>query len=150
MRLKYRIPFRCLSRRPGQHDGFLRGNPKIPRRLQWASDIWIFRAAIEGNELHAMRALHLIAAAESSRPFAERLAAFGTEDLDSVGHAVLPQGDDLPAVRIPLIRHVNLDTFSIVVLIRYFARTDYSCPRTKFEQYFARKHVTPSPARLRG
>src|SRR5450759_3455335 len=92
-RLKYRIAFRRLSRHPCQHDCFLRRYPKIPRRLQRAPDIGIFRAAIESNQLHAVRALHLITVAESLRPLAEMLAAFGTENLYPVGHEILPQGD---------------------------------------------------------
>src|ERR1700736_5470215 len=91
-RLKYRIAFRRLSRHPCQHDCFLRRYPKIPRRLQRAPDIGIFRAAIESNQLHAVGALHLITVAESLRPLAERLAAFGTENLYPVGHEILPQG----------------------------------------------------------
>jgi hypothetical protein len=92
-RLKYRIAFRRLSRHPCQHDCFLRRYPKIPRRLQRAPDIGIFRAAIESNQLHTVRTLHLIAVAESLRPLAERLAAFGTQNLYPVGHEILPQGD---------------------------------------------------------
>jgi hypothetical protein len=40
-----------------------------------------------------MGALHLIARAKSLRLLAERLAAFGTLDLDAVGHEILRQGD---------------------------------------------------------
>jgi hypothetical protein len=92
-RLKYRIAFRRLSRHPCQHDCFLRRYPKIPCRLQRAPDIGIFRAAIESNQLHTVRTLHLIAVAESLRPLAERFAAFGTQNLYPVGHEILPQGD---------------------------------------------------------
>jgi hypothetical protein len=92
-RLKYSIAFRCLSRNPCQHDCFLRRYSKIPRCLQRAPDIGIFRAAIESNQLHTVRALHLIAVTESLRPLAERLAAFGTQNLYPVGHETLPQGD---------------------------------------------------------
>src|SRR5258706_5686013 len=92
-RLKYTIAFRRLIRHPCQHDCFLRRYPKIPRRLQRAPDIGIFRAAIESNQLHTVWALHLIAVAESLRPLAERLAAFGTHNLYPVGHEILPQGD---------------------------------------------------------
>jgi hypothetical protein len=74
------------------HDCFLRRYPKIPRRLQRAPDIGIFRAAIESNQLHTVRALHLIAVAESLRPLAERLAAFGTQNLYPVGHEFYPLG----------------------------------------------------------
>src|ERR1700692_113855 len=38
-----------------------------------------------------MRALHLIAVAESWRPLAERLAAFGTQDIYPVGHENSPE-----------------------------------------------------------
>ena len=86
------IAFRRLSRHSCHHDCFLRRYPKIPRRLQGTPDIGIFRAAIESNELHTVRALYLIAVAESLRPLAERLAAFGTENFYPVGHENLPQG----------------------------------------------------------
>jgi len=92
-RLKYSIAFRRLIRRPCQHDCFLRRYPQIPRRLQRAPDIRIFRAAIESNQLHTVWALHLIAVAEPPCPLAERLAAFGTHNLYPVGHEILPQGD---------------------------------------------------------
>jgi hypothetical protein len=92
-RLKCRIAFRRLIRHPCEHDCFLGRYPKIPRRLQRTPDIGIFRAAIESNQLHAVWALHLIAVAESLRPLAERLAAFGTHNLYPVGHEILPQGD---------------------------------------------------------
>jgi hypothetical protein len=82
-----------LSRYPSQHDRFFSSYPKIPRCLQRAPDIGIFRAAIERNQIHAMRALHLIAVAESWRPLAERFAAFGTDNLYPVGHGILLQGD---------------------------------------------------------
>jgi hypothetical protein len=90
-RLKHRIAFRRLGRHPCQHDCFLRRYPKIPRRLQRAPDIGIFRAAIESNQLHTVRALNLIAVAESLRPLAERLAAVGTQNLYPIGHEILPQ-----------------------------------------------------------
>ena len=51
-RLKYRTAFRRLSRYPCPHDCFLRRYPKIPRCLQQAPDIGVFRAAIESNQLH--------------------------------------------------------------------------------------------------
>jgi hypothetical protein len=93
VRSKYGIAFWRLSRHPCRHDRFLRRYPKIPRRLQGAPDIRIFRAAIENNQSHTVRALHLIAVAESLRPLAERLAAFGTEDFYPVGHEILAQAD---------------------------------------------------------
>jgi hypothetical protein len=101
--LDYRIAFRRLSRHPSQHDRFLSRYPKIPRCLERAPDIGIFRAAIERNQIHAMRALHLIAVAEPWGPFAERLAAFGTDNLYPVGHGILPQEDYQPFFRISLI-----------------------------------------------
>jgi hypothetical protein len=87
-----------LGRHPCQHDCFLRRYPKIPRRLQRAPDIGIFRAAIESNQLHTVRALNLIAVAESLRPLAERLAAVGTQNLYPIGHEILPQQGDYQAV----------------------------------------------------
>jgi hypothetical protein len=92
-RLIYSVAFRRLIRHRCQHNCFLRRCPKIPRRLQRAPDIGIFRAAIESNQLHTVWALHLIAVAESLRPLAERLAAFGAHNLYPVGHEILPQGD---------------------------------------------------------
>jgi hypothetical protein len=92
-RLKYSIAFRRLSRHPCQHDCFLHRYPKISRRLQRAPDIGIFRAAIESNQLHTVWALQLITVAESLRPLAEGLPAFGTYNLYPVGHEILPQGD---------------------------------------------------------
>src|ERR1700722_11628776 len=88
--LKYRIAFRRLSRHPRQHDRFLSRYPKIPRCLQRTPDVGIFRAAVESNQLHAMRALHLIAGAQSLRLLAERLATFGALNLYAVGHANSP------------------------------------------------------------
>jgi hypothetical protein len=87
--LEYRIAFRPLSRHPSQYNSFLRRYPKIPRRLERTPDIRIFRAAIESNQLHAMRALHLIAVPESRRSLAERLATFRTKDLYPIGHEIL-------------------------------------------------------------
>jgi hypothetical protein len=87
--LKYRIAFRPLCRYPSQGGRFLRRYPKIPRRLKRTPDIGILRAAIEGNQLHAVRALHLIAVPESSRSLAERFAAFGTQDHYPVRHEIL-------------------------------------------------------------
>jgi hypothetical protein len=92
-RLKCSIALRRLIRHPCLHDCFLRRHPKIPRRLQRAPDIGIFRVAIESNQLHTVWALHLIAVAESLRPLAERLAALGTDNLYPVGHEILLQGD---------------------------------------------------------
>src|SRR5580693_804022 len=89
VRSKYGIAFRRLSRHPRQHDRFLRRYPKIPRRLQRTPDIGILRAAIESNQLHAMRALHLVAVSESGRSLAERLAAFGAQHHYPVGHESL-------------------------------------------------------------
>ena len=106
----YRIAFRRLSRHPCQHDCFLRRYPKIPRRLQRAPDIGIFRAAIESNQVHTVRALHLIAVAESLRPLAERLAASGTQNLDPVGHEILRKEMISLSFRILLIRYLNLET----------------------------------------
>jgi hypothetical protein len=89
VRLKHRIAL-GLSRHPSQHDRFLRRYPKIPRRLKRTPDIGILGAAIESNQLHAMRALHLIAVAEAWRPLAERLVALGTENFYSVvGHEII-------------------------------------------------------------
>jgi hypothetical protein len=87
-RLKYRIAFRRFSRHTRLHLRFLRCYPKIPRRLKRTPDIGILRAAIENNQLHAMRALHLITVAEALRPLAERLVALGTQDFYSVGHEI--------------------------------------------------------------
>jgi hypothetical protein len=92
-RLKYGIALLRLSRHPSLHDRFLGRYPKIPRFLQRTPDIGILGAGIERNQLHAVRALHLIAVAETWRPLAERLAAFGTLNLYSIGHEILPPGD---------------------------------------------------------
>jgi hypothetical protein len=56
-----------------------------------------------------MRALHLIAVAESWRPLAERLAAFGTQDIYPVSHEILPKRQlSAACFYIPLILHLNL------------------------------------------
>jgi hypothetical protein len=89
--LKCRIAFRRLSRHTRPHDRFLRRYPKIPRRLKRTPDIGILGAAIESNQLHAMRALHLITVAEAWRPLAERFVALGTQNFYSVGHENIPQ-----------------------------------------------------------
>jgi hypothetical protein len=89
--LKLRITFRRLSRHAGENDRRFCRNPKIPRRFKRTSDVWIFRAAIEGNQLHAMRALHLIAFTESLRSLGERLFALGTQNLDPVSHEISRQ-----------------------------------------------------------
>ena len=86
-RLKYRIAFRRLRRHTRPHDCFLRRYPKIPGRLKRTPNIGILGAAIESNQLHAMRALHLIAVAEALRSLAKELVALGTQDFYSVvGH----------------------------------------------------------------
>jgi hypothetical protein len=91
-RLKYRIAFRRLGRHTRLHDRFLRRYPKIPRRLKRTPDVRILGAAIESDQLHAMRALHLITVAEAWRPLAERPVALGTQNFYSVvGHEIFPQ-----------------------------------------------------------
>jgi hypothetical protein len=86
--LKYGIPFRRLIRHTSPNDRVLRRMPKIPRRFKRTPDVRVFRAAIEGNQLHAMRALHLIALTESLRSLGERLFALGTQNLDPVSHEI--------------------------------------------------------------
>jgi hypothetical protein len=61
----------------------LRGNSKLSRHFQWASDIRVFRAVIEDNQLHAMRTLHLIAMLEFDGPLGKGLTAFGAYALNS-------------------------------------------------------------------
>ena len=89
--LKYRIAFRRLSRQTSQNDRFLRRNPKIPCRLKRTSNIWVFRAAVESYQLHAMRALHLITVTEPRCPLAERFFALGTQNFNSVSHEIFYQ-----------------------------------------------------------
>jgi hypothetical protein len=74
-----------------QNERRLCRNPKIPRRLERSPDVWVFRAAIEGNQLHAVRALHLISFTESLRSFGEGLFALGTQNLNSVDHDISRQ-----------------------------------------------------------
>src|SRR5664279_3312708 len=78
---------RLLSfRHTSQNDRILRRMPKIPRCLKRTPDIWVFRAAVESNQLHAMRTLHLVTLTESCCPFAEGLFALETQNFNSVGH----------------------------------------------------------------
>jgi hypothetical protein len=55
------IALRLLSTHSGHHDSGFRCKTDIPGGFQWASDIGIFRTAIEGNQYHAIWALDLIA-----------------------------------------------------------------------------------------
>jgi hypothetical protein len=84
--LKYGIAFRRLIRQTSPNDRRLRRNPKVPRCLERTPDVCVFRATIEGNQLHAMRALHLIAFTKSLRPLGEGLFALGTQNFNSVSH----------------------------------------------------------------
>jgi hypothetical protein len=86
--LKHGIAFGRFGRHTSHHHRRLRRHPKIPGCLKRTPDIGIFRPAIEGNQLHAMRALHLIAVPESWRPLAEGLPALGTHNFNSVGHEI--------------------------------------------------------------
>jgi hypothetical protein len=87
-RLKYGIPFRRLICHASENDRRLCRDANIPRRLERTPDIWVFRAAIEGNQLHAMRALHLITFTKSLRSLGERLSALGTQNLNPVSHEI--------------------------------------------------------------
>src|SRR6185312_7619262 len=86
--LEYGVPFLRLTCHASQNDRVLRCDSKIPRRLERTSDVWVFRAAIECNQLHAVRALHLISLTESLRPFGKRLFALGTQNFNSVSHEI--------------------------------------------------------------
>jgi hypothetical protein len=84
--LKYGITFGRLNRHASLNDRRLRRNSKFPRGLERTPDVWVFRTAVESNQPHAMRALHLRAVTESRCPLAEGPSALGTQNFNSVGH----------------------------------------------------------------
>jgi hypothetical protein len=86
--LEYGIPSLRLIRHASQNDRVFRCSSKIPRRLERTPDVGVFRAAIECNQLHAVRALHLISLTESLRSFGKGLFALGTQNFNSVSHEI--------------------------------------------------------------
>ena len=58
------ILIRLLRGHPRRHQCVFRSVTNIPRGFQGASDIGVLRAGVEGDEPHAIWALHLIAALE--------------------------------------------------------------------------------------
>jgi hypothetical protein len=87
------VSLRFLDRHSRQHRRLFRRHPKIARRFQGTPDVWIFRAAIESNQLHAVAALSLETRSQSLCPLAKRLATVGTDNLYAVGHTILPRPD---------------------------------------------------------
>jgi hypothetical protein len=59
------VTFRLLSGHSGHDEGILRGIAKVPGGFQGAPNIGIFRAAVKGDQPHAIWTLNLIAVLES-------------------------------------------------------------------------------------
>src|SRR5476649_2335001 len=59
------VTFRLLSGHSGHDEGIFRGITNVPGGLQGAPNIGIFRAAVKGDQPHAIWTLNLIAVLES-------------------------------------------------------------------------------------
>ena len=81
-----RVAFRLLGGHPRHHDRGLRRQANFSRRLQGTSDVRIFGAAVEDNQFHAVRALHLISVFHSRGSFHESLTALRANTLDFIVH----------------------------------------------------------------
>jgi hypothetical protein len=106
------VSLRLLGVHSGHHQRRLRRDTNISRRLQGTPDVWVFRAGVEGDQPHAIRTLHLIAALEPVGSLGEGLTAICAKALNSIGHEILQTNSYLARLTDPLIGSLNHSAFS--------------------------------------